>query len=131
MSTRHLSVAPTLRRAALAFLAAGAALLAQPREGLGQSSTTRGLSLGASLMGTSLEVENGDRSAGGGFGLQVGYGFNRIVTGFLHLDGSRVQLGVWNRRHLLHRRLERVPGEGTLSPTTRRRNSCPRPCPST
>ncbi|MBL8959485.1 MAG: outer membrane beta-barrel protein [Gemmatimonadetes bacterium] len=102
MSPRR-SFAPTRRRLALA---AAAALLASPASSLAQGSTTRGLSLGAHLMGTSLEVENGDRSGGGGFGLRVGYGFNRIVTGFVHLDGSRVEVqegqgvgGQWDLAH--------------------------------
>lgn len=89
-----------------ALVAALGLLLTAPTVGTAQGSTTRGLSLGAHLMVTSLEVENGDRSGGGGFGLRVGYGFNRIVTGFVNLDGSRVEVeegqgvgGEWDLAH--------------------------------
>jgi len=71
-----------------------------------QQSTTRGLSLGAHLMATSLTVEEGDPSGGGGLGLRIGYGFNRIVTGFVHLDGSTIGIesgstiiGDWTLAH--------------------------------
>jgi len=57
-------------------------------------------------MGTSLTVENGDPASGGGLGLRVGYGFNRIVTGFVNLDGSQVDIksgstivGQWDLAH--------------------------------
>jgi Outer membrane protein beta-barrel domain len=103
MLPRCLPTAPVIRRGSLAAVAA---FLLAPALSLAQGSTTRGLSLGAHLMGTSLEVENGDRSAGGGFGLRVGYGFNRIVTGFVHIDGSRVEVeegqrvgGEWDLAH--------------------------------
>ena len=103
MSPRRRLSSPTLRRIAFAAVAA---LVVSPGSAMAQGSTTRGLSLGAHLMGTSLEVENGDRSGGGGFGLRVGYGFNRIVTGFIHIDGSRVEVqegqgvgGQWDLAH--------------------------------
>jgi hypothetical protein len=108
MSIRRPSFTPALHRAALAFIAgvAVATIVTLPASALAQGSTTRGLSLGAQLMGTSLEVENGDRSAGGGFGLRVGYGFNRIVTAFVHIDGSSVEVeegqsvgGEWDLGH--------------------------------
>lgn len=71
-----------------------------------QRSTTRGVSLGAALQGTSLEVEGGDASSGGGLGLRVGYGFNRIVTGFVSIDGGEIDVndkaalsGDWSLGH--------------------------------
>jgi opacity protein-like surface antigen len=71
-----------------------------------QRSTTRGLSLGLAVMGTSLDVENGDRSTGSALGLQVGYGFNRIITGYLHVDGGEIEVakgaalsGKWSLGH--------------------------------
>lgn len=82
------------------------ALLLVPQAASAQLSTTRGLSLGVHLQGTSLTVEDGDANSGGGLGLRVGYGFNRIVTGFLHLDGSQIEVGTdgsvagdWNLAH--------------------------------
>jgi hypothetical protein len=71
-----------------------------------QQSTTRGLSLGVALQGTSLEVEGGDANSGGSLGLRVGYGFNRIVTGFVHVDGGEIDVsnnaalgGTWAMGH--------------------------------
>jgi Outer membrane protein beta-barrel domain len=61
-----------------------------------QKSTSRGLSVGLQALGTSLTVENGDENNGGGLGLRVGYGFNRIVTGFITLDGSAVKIPASN-----------------------------------
>ena len=102
MSARPGSLASAISR--FAIVASSLLTLATPA--IAQRSTTRGLSLGAHLMGTNLEVENGDRSSGGGFGLRVGYGFNRIVTGFVHVDGSRVDVtegrgvgGQWDLGH--------------------------------
>jgi hypothetical protein len=58
-----------------------------------QRSTTRGFTVGAHLQGASLDVQNddandddGDPSSGGGFGLRVGYGFNRHFTGYIETD---------------------------------------------
>jgi len=92
-------VTPTLR-------ALCALVVVAPVAARAQLSTTRGLSLGAHLMGTSLTVENGDPASGGGLGLRVGYGFNRIVTGFVNLDGSQVDIksgstivGQWDLAH--------------------------------
>lgn len=82
------------------------ASLALPSATSAQQSTTRGLSVGGALMGTSLAVENGDRAEGGGLSLRLGYGFNRIVTGFVHLDGASVDVtegarigGRWDLAH--------------------------------
>ena len=62
--------------------------------------------MGAILEGTSLEVEGGDASSGGALGLRVGYGFNRIVTGFVHVDGGLIDVsegaalsGKWSLSH--------------------------------
>jgi hypothetical protein len=89
-----------------ALVGAFVALLA-PSVALAQLSTTRGLSLGVHLQGTSLTVkESNETNSGGGLGLRVGYGFNRIVTGFLHVDGAQIDvptggtvLGQWNLAH--------------------------------
>jgi opacity protein-like surface antigen len=71
-----------------------------------QRSTSRGLSLGLHVQGVSLEVENGDARSGGGLGARVGYGFNRIVTGFIHVDGAQIDIpegsditGTWSMAH--------------------------------
>ena len=103
MSPSRGSSTSIVRRLSAASLAA---FLVSPTATFAQGSTTRGLSIGAHLMGTSLEVENGDRSGGGGFGVRVGYGFNRIITGFVHVDGSRVEVeegqrvgGQWDLSH--------------------------------
>lgn len=104
MSTRRLFLAAA-RRASIACGVASA-ICALPMPALSQASTTRGLSVGAHVLGTALDVENGDRSNGGGFGLRVGYGFNRVITGFIQVDGSRVDVeegqsigGQWDVAH--------------------------------
>jgi opacity protein-like surface antigen len=76
--------------------ALGLALILSPVISSAQKSTSRGLSIGLQALGTSLTVENGDENNGGGLGLRVGYGFNRIVTGFITLDGSTVQIPASN-----------------------------------
>ncbi|MFN0099520.1 MAG: outer membrane beta-barrel protein [Gemmatimonadaceae bacterium] len=103
--SRRRPLLAAVRRASLACGVAGA-ILAFPMPALTQASTTRGLSVGAHFLGSSLEVENGDRSNGGGFGLRVGYGFNRVITGFIQVDGSRVEVeegqslgGQWDVNH--------------------------------
>jgi outer membrane autotransporter protein len=55
-----------------------------------QESTTRGLNLSFHIQATTLSVEGADSDGGGGAGIRVGYGFNRIVTAFFQLDGSSV-----------------------------------------
>ncbi|MBV6520147.1 MAG: hypothetical protein MNPFHGCM_00252 [Gemmatimonadaceae bacterium] len=77
----------------LLAIAVGVAALA-PSHGSAQLSTTRGVSLGVHVQGTSLSVEGNDAHGGGGLGVQLGYGFNRIVTGFIQLDGSRIDIPV-------------------------------------
>lgn len=92
-------------RIALAVATAALAFVAVPATAAAQSSTTRGLSLALYLQGASLEVEGGDPGSGGGGGLRVGYGFNRIVTGFVRLDGSKTDVedatveGQWTLGH--------------------------------
>lgn len=96
-----------LRTRFLTALRLGAVLVAGvPTLAVAQQSTTRGLSLGVQAVGTSLTVENGDQNGGGGLGLRVGYGFNRIVTGYVAIDGSQVDipdgstiLGKWSMAH--------------------------------
>jgi hypothetical protein len=92
------NVLPAL--ALLTFLPASAGLSAQ-------ESTTRGLTLGVHLSGSSLTVESGDPSNGGGAGIRVGYGINRIVTLFAQVDGSQVDVddtddlaGAWTMAHV-------------------------------
>lgn len=80
------------------------ALMVMPATASAQLSTTRGWSFGAHLQGTSLTVEQGDANAGSGLGVRAGYGFNRIVTGFVHVDGGRIDVpdeivGAWNLAH--------------------------------
>ena len=82
------------------------ALAASASPALSQLSTTRGWSFGAHLQGTSLTPEGGTNSSGGGLGIRAGYGFNRIVTGFVHVDGSQIDIteggsivGSWNLAH--------------------------------
>ncbi|MEQ1694120.1 MAG: hypothetical protein ABMA00_22725, partial [Gemmatimonas sp.] len=94
-------------RAALAalFLQCLVALVLVPAASA-QRSTTRGWSLGVVAQGTSLEIEGGDASSGGALGFRVGYGFNRIVTGFVHVDGGAIEVadgeplsGDWSLGH--------------------------------
>jgi hypothetical protein len=68
----------------LAFMAVSASPLA------GQKSTTRGLNLGFHLQAASLSVEDGEADGGGGAGLRIGYGLNRIVTLYFETDGISV-----------------------------------------
>jgi opacity protein-like surface antigen len=90
----------------LGSLAALLALALMPASVSAQLSTTRGWSFGTHLQGTSLTVEEGAANSGSGLGIRVGYGFNRIVTGFLHADGARIEVpggeqivGEWNLAH--------------------------------
>lgn len=94
----------TSRIGRLACVALGTAFL--PLLARGQASTTRGWSLGAHLQAASLTVEGGDAQSAGGAGIRVGYGFNRIVTGFVHIDGSEFDVknadldGMWSMAHV-------------------------------
>jgi hypothetical protein len=56
----------------------------------GQESTTRGFNLGVHLQGASLAVEDQEGESGGGLGIRVGYGLNRIVTLYFEADGISV-----------------------------------------
>ena len=95
-----------MMKASRLLVAALVPLLA-PSMASAQRSTTRGLSLGVHVQGTSLTVEDADESSGGaGLGLRLGYGFNRIVTGFIHVDGAQIDVasggtitGTWNLGH--------------------------------
>jgi hypothetical protein len=57
-----------------------------------QQSTTRGFMVGAHIGASSLKVRDSERSNGGGGGLVVGYGLNRVVTIFGQIDGSTVDV---------------------------------------
>jgi opacity protein-like surface antigen len=103
MSASAAVLARSLRRGVRLSLGA---LLLLPAAATAQLSTSRGWSLGAHLQGTSLTVEGSDASSGGGLGLRLGYGFNRIVTGFVHIDGSEIDVisgsavsGAWTLAH--------------------------------
>ncbi|MFC1660940.1 outer membrane beta-barrel protein [Gemmatimonadota bacterium] len=89
--------------------AVSALLLVAGTESLaGQSSTTRGLNLGFHLQGASLSIEGDDAAdEGGGAGIRIGYGFNRIVTLFAELDGAVISVkdaenlsGDWGMAHV-------------------------------
>lgn len=83
------------------------ALLCHATVSAAQLSTTRGASFGVHLEGTSLTPKDGKTTSGGGLGLRAGYGFNRIVTGFVELDGSQINVdesgpifGSWRLAHV-------------------------------
>lgn len=83
---RHSGASPA------ALVSAVGCLLLLPAASAAQESTTRGLSLGLHVQGISLTVEDGEPTGGGGLGLRAGYGFNRIVTAFIQVDGSQIDL---------------------------------------
>jgi opacity protein-like surface antigen len=71
-----------------------------------QLSTTRGFNLGVYLEGAQISVEGEDPSGGGGLGLRAGYGVNRIITLFLNIDGTAIEVddpanpsGDWQMAH--------------------------------
>jgi len=84
------------------------AMLALPGHTIaGQESTTRGWNLGVHLQAATLKVQDGDQDGGGGLGFRVGYGFNRIVTGYFEADGVSVDSegsdeiqGTWTLGHV-------------------------------
>lgn len=105
-STRPRIPGPRRIGTALAALLGAAGSLLLPGAGMAQESTTRGWSLGVHLQGISLSVEGGDATGGGGGGFRVGYGFNRIITAFVQLDGSEIDVeeggslrGEWGLAH--------------------------------
>ncbi len=72
-----------------------------------QVSTTRGFHVGFQLQAAAVSVEGGDADTGGGAALRAGYGFNRIVTGFIGAAGASVNAinqpnvaGVWETVHV-------------------------------
>lgn len=70
-----------------------------------QESTTRGFNIGLHAQGSSLQVQDGDRSNAGGGGILLGYGFNRRFQLFLQLDGAEFDVqntdvdGDWTMGH--------------------------------
>jgi hypothetical protein len=78
----------TMQRQSLALMAC----LLLPGWAAAQESTTRGLNLGLHLAAASLSVEGGDQNAGGGGGIRIGYGVNRIVNLFFELDGATIDV---------------------------------------
>ncbi len=73
----------------------------------GQESTTRGFNLGAHLQGGSLYVGDADGESGGGLGVRLGYGINRIVDLYIEADGISVDSsnpkelqGDWTLAHI-------------------------------
>lgn len=71
-----------------------------------QQSTTRGFVVGAHVGGASVKVEQADRANGGGGGILVGYGLNRLVTLYAQFDGSTFDVsaqpdveGTWTMAH--------------------------------
>lgn len=90
----------------LASLLLGAYLLV-PEALSGQESTTRGWNLGFHLQGATLAVEGEEGDGGGGVGIRAGYGFNRIFTLYLEMDGITVDSenaedfqGTWSLGHV-------------------------------
>jgi len=84
-----------------------ALVLGSSASAAGQSSTTRGFSLGLQAQGASLTVQNGDADTGGGGGIRFGYGVNRTITLFLAADGASVDAvnapniaGSWDMAHV-------------------------------
>ena len=53
----------------------------------GQESTTRGFNLGVHLQGASLIVGDAEGESGGGLGVRLGYGINRIIDLYFEADG--------------------------------------------
>lgn len=96
-STLNVHSVPILALAATLCFASGASA---------QSSTTRGVLLGAHVGMASIKVENAERSSGGGAGIMAGYGLNRMFTLFVQVDGTKVDVrnqpdvaGTWTMAH--------------------------------
>lgn len=82
------------------------ASFAGPAQVSAQVSTTRGFNLGFHLNGSTLTVDSSDPSGGGGAGLRIAYGINRIVTLYFQGDGAQVDVqnaeslrGTWTVGH--------------------------------
>ena len=83
-----------------------AVVLMQSSPAAAQRSTTRGFTLGGHLQAASLTVEDGDPDGGGGLGIRAGYGFNRLLTAYLEVDGIAFDVenpeldGEWGMAHV-------------------------------
>jgi opacity protein-like surface antigen len=71
----------------LAAIAAASPLQAQQAR-----SNTRGLLIGLNVTGANAKVEDGDREAGGGGGITVGWGVSRMVAIFLRGDIAKIDI---------------------------------------
>jgi len=97
------------RRFAMTLFAPLGALcvaLAAAHPAAAQESTTRGFNLGGHLLAAGVSIEKGEQHGGGGAGLHVGYGVNRIIGLFAALDGSKIDVanenvnGSWEMAHI-------------------------------
>lgn len=93
---RHVSMAAA---AALTVFVFGA-------DAYAQSSTTRGLLIGAHVGGGAVSIEGSEASTGGGGGITLGLGLNRNFTIFANFDGSAINVenqgqveGSWTLGH--------------------------------
>jgi hypothetical protein len=91
-------------RLAVFTAATAAVFIALPASA--QESTTRGFLLGAHIGGSSIKVQDAERSNGGGGGITIGYGVNRSFTIYTQLDGSNIDVrnqpdvgGTWAMAH--------------------------------
>ena len=82
------------------------ALFICARGAAGQQSTTRGFNIGVNLQGSSFQVEQEPHNDGGGAGIHLGYGVNRIVTLYVDIGGSQYDFenpaalrGTWDMFH--------------------------------
>lgn len=100
-------IGSSARRSGIALAAAAAFALIPATDASAQSSTTRGLLVGAHLGAATFNPENDDRSNAGGAGIRVGYGVNRSLTLFIQADAAAFDVetqdddltGTWSMAH--------------------------------